>query len=144
MPLLHISITSPNQNVSLPKELVAQKLTFIRANIYKDIGSGGADYQGRVFVNFDWFNGFEVNSNLVDNMIIVPIKSGEEVQTYQMEQTFISEDVKQSFNVKTYYYDPTNNNFELAPFKDGASTTGRIVYMDLFFQVSQIYDYTTY
>ena len=144
MPVLHLSITSNNQNISLPKELIAQKLTFVRANIYKDIASGGADYQGRVFVDLDFFNGFEVNSNLNDNFLIVPIKSAEEVQTYQMDQTFTAEDVKQSFNCKVYYFDPATNDFKPAPFKETGNATGRIIYMDLFFQVNSLYDYSTY
>ena len=74
----------------------------------------------------------------------MPVKSAEEVQTYQMEQTFTAEDVKQSFNCKVYYFDPATNEFKPAPFKETGNATGRIIYMDLFFQVNSLYDYSTY
>ena len=143
MPILHLRISQNDQNIDLPKELLAQKLTFIRANIYKDTNAG-ADYQGSVFVDLDFFNGFEVNSNLSDNFLIVPIKKAEEIQTYQFEQEFNAEAVKQSFNCKVFYFDPANSKFILAPFSESGSTNGRIIYMDLFFQVASLWDYTTY
>ena len=142
-PILHLRISSNDQNIDLPKELLAQKLTFIRANIYKDT-TNGADYQGSVFVDLDFFNGFEVNSNLSDNFLIVPIKKAEEIQTYQFEQEFNAEAVKQSFNCKVFYYDPTSGSFIKAPFKEGTSVAGRIIHMDLFFQVASLWDYTSY
>ena len=138
-PILHLRISSNDQNIDLPKELLAQKLTFIRANIYKDTTTG-ADYQGSVFVDLDFFNGFEVTTNLNDNFLIIPVSDSIDLQTDQFSQEFNSEDIRASFNVKTYYRD-SQGNYLLAPMGSGS---GVIKYIDLYFQVSSQYDYNQY
>jgi hypothetical protein len=145
MAIFHIRIKKSNENITISKEILAQKLTLIRATIYKDTTTGGTDYNGSVFIDLDFFNGFEVTTNLNDNFLILPVSYADEIQTRQMDQEFNGEDVKSSFNVKVFYED-NNNNIVLAPMKSDASATdtGKIIWIDLYFQIQSLYDYSTY
>ena len=145
MGILLIRVRKSNENITISKEILAQKLTFIRATIYKDTTTGGTDYNGSVFVDLDFFNGFEVTTNLNDNFLILPVSYADEIQTRQMNQEFNGEDIKSSFNVKVYYED-NNGDIVLAPMKSDASATdtGKIIWIDLYFQIQSLYDYSTY
>lgn len=141
MPCLQIRLTSADQNINISKELRAQKLTLIRTTIYKNSGSGTV-YRGSLFFNIDFFSGYEHMSNLGGNYLVVPItdEANNSLQTYQMDQSFTGEDIKQSFNVKTYKRTATNT-FVPAEFDTTGATAGSIIYVDLMFQVSQLYEY---
>ena len=145
MAILHIRIKDSDENITLSKEILAQKLTLIRATIYKDTTAGGQDYNGSVFVDLDFFNGFEVTTNLNDNFLILPISYSEQIQTRQMDQEFQGEDIKSSFNVKVFYED-AQGEIQKAPMKSDASLSdaGKIIWIDLYFQIQQLYDYSTY
>lgn len=145
MGILLIRVRKSNENITISKEILAQKLTFIRATIYKDTTTGGTDYNGSVFLDLDFFNGFEVTTNLNDNFLILPVSYADEIQTRQMNQEFNGEDIKSSFNVKVYYED-NNGDIVLAPMKSDASATdtGKIIWIDLYFQIDSLYDYSTY
>ena len=145
MGILLIRVRKSNENITISKEILAQKLTFIRATIYKDTTTGGVDYNGSVFLDLDFFNGFEVTTNLNDNFLILPVSYADEIQTRQMNQEFNGEDIKSSFNVKVYYED-NNGDIVLAPMKSDASATdtGKIIWIDLYFQIDSLYDYSTY
>jgi hypothetical protein len=145
MAIFHIRIKKSNENITISKEILAQKLTLIRATIYKDTQTGGTDYNGSVFVDLDFFNGFEVTTNLNDNFLILPVSYADEIQTRQMDQEFNGEDVKSSFNVKVFYED-NNNNIVLAPMKSdpSATDTGKIIWIDLYFQIQSLWDYSNY
>ena len=145
MGILLIRIRKSNENITISKEILAQRLTFIRATIYKDTTTGGTDYNGSVFVDLDFFNGFEVTTNLNDNFLILPVSYADEIQTRQMNQEFNGEDIKSSFNVKVYYED-NNGDIVLAPMKSDASATdtGKIIWIDLYFQIDSLFDYSNY
>jgi hypothetical protein len=145
MAILHIRIKDSDENITLSKEILAQKLTLVRATIYKDTTTGGQDYNGSVFIDLDFFNGFEVTTNLNDNFLILPIAYDGEIQTRQMDQEFQGEDIKSSFNVKVYYED-TLGNVTKAPMKSDAAATddGKIIWIDLYFQIQSLFDYSTY
>jgi len=139
MTILHLRIDSNNQNIGLSKELRAQKMTLLRATISKDTGGSGGVYNGALFFDIDFLSGFEYVSSLNNNYLMVPIseETTESLQTYQMNQQMDSEDVKQSFNVKTFILD-TNNKFTPAPIGSG---TGNVKFVDLYFQISQLENY---
>lgn len=145
MGILLIRVRKSNENITISKEILAQKLTFIRATIYKDTTSGGTDYNGSVFLDLDFFNGYEVTTNLNDNFLILPVSYADEIQTRQMNQEFNGEDIKSSFNVKVYYED-NNGDVVLAPMKSDASATdtGKIIWIDLYFQIDSLFDYSNY
>lgn len=139
MGLLILRITKNNENISISKEIKAQKLTLVRTSIYKDTNAG-TSYNGAVFIDLDFFNGFEVTTNLYDNLITLPVSDSIDLQTDQFAQEFTSEDIRPSFNVKTYY----KNNFgALTPAPMGA-IAGEIKFIDLYFQISSQYDYNSY
>ena len=139
MTILHLRINSNNQNISLSKELKAQKMTLLRATISKDTGGTGGVYNGSLFFDIDFLSGFEYVSNLNNNYLMIPVseETTESLQTYQMNQQMDSEDVKQSFNVKTFILD-NNDKFTPAPLGSG---TGNVIYCDLYFQISQLENY---
>lgn len=145
MAILHVRIKKSDENITLSKEILAQKLTLIRATIYKDTQAGGQDYNGSVFIDLDFFNGFEVTTNLNDNFLILPIAYDGEIQTRQMDQEFQGEDIKSSFNVKVFYED-NSGNIVKAPMKSDAAATddGKIIWIDLYFQIQSLFDYSTY
>ena len=138
MPILHLRLTEANQNIVISKELKAQQLTLVRATITKDI-TAGATNAGSLFYELDFFNGYEYISNLNDNYLVSPIDDTLQFQTYQLSQSFFSEDVKTAFNVKVRKYDGTNYSPVL--FTTG---NGHIKTIDLFFQVSSLTDFQTY
>ena len=138
MPILHLRLTEANQNIVISKELKAQQLTLVRATITKDI-TAGATNAGSLFYELDFFSGFEYISNLNDNYLVSPIDDSLAFQTYQLSQSFFSEDVKTAFNVKVRKYDGTNYSPVL--FTTG---NGHIKHIDLFFQVSSLTDFQTY
>ena len=145
MGILHLRIRKSDENITISKELLAQKLILIRATIYKDTQAGGQDYNGSVFLDLDFFNGFEVTTNLNDNFLILPVAYDGEIQTRQMDQEFQGEDIKSSFNVKVFYED-NSGNVTKAPMKSDASASddGKIIWIDLYFQIQSLFDYSTY
>jgi hypothetical protein len=138
MPILHLRLTEANQNIVISKELKAQQLTLVRTTITKDT-TAGATNAGSLFFELEFFNGFEYISNLNDNYLVSPIDDALAFQTYQLSQSFFSEDVKTAFNVKVRKYDGTNYSNVLF----GAGN-GHIKTIDMFFQVSSLTDFQTY
>ena len=138
MPILHLRLNEANQNIVISKELKAQQLTLVRATITKDTAAGATN-DGALFYQLDFFNGYEYISNLNDNYLMSPIDDTLAFQTYQLSQSFFSEDVKTAFNVKVRKYNGTNYSDVL--FSAGP---GHIKHIDLFFQVSSLTDFQTY
>ena len=137
MPILHIRLTKNNQNINLPKPIHAQKLTFLRSTIVKDTTTGGTDYNGNIMVDLDFFDGYEVVSSINDNYLIIPVIPDQQVQTFQFVQLFNSENIRQSFNAKIF----DNEGANLATIGTG---TGQIKQVDLYFQITSLYDYNQY
>ena len=139
MPILNIRIKSSNENIFLPKELLAQKLELVRVTISKNENAGNP-YFGSLYFDLDILNGYEIITNQGNNMLIVPCADSPALQTYMMSQVFNSEDVKTSFNVKTYYRNLTGN-YILAQFDEQGQNNGRLIWVDLVFNVSELHDY---
>lgn len=139
MPTLNIRINSNDQNISLPKELKAQKLELVRVTYSKN-ATAGQFYFGSLYFDLDIFNGFESITNQGNNYLIAPLADSPALQTYQMGQDFNSEDVRQAFNVKVYYRNLTGN-YTPAPFDNTGQDAGKLIWVDLVFNVSELYDY---
>lgn len=139
MPILNIRIQSANENITLPKELIAQKLELVRVTISKN-ASAGEVYFGSLYFDIDILNGYEVITNQGTNNLIVPVADSPALQTYQMQQIFNSEDVKQSFNVRTYRRNLTGD-YQLAEFDKTGVGLGKLIWVDLVFNVSELHDY---
>lgn len=139
MPILNIRIQSSDQNVILPKELLAQKLELVRVTISKN-ATAGEVYFGSLYFDIDILNGYEVITNQGTNNLIVPVADTPALQSYRMNQIFNSEDVKQSFNVRTYRRNLTGN-YQLAGFDKTGVAAGKLIWVDLVFNVSELHDY---
>ena len=139
MPILNIRIKASNENISLPKELLAQKLELVRVTISKN-ATAGNPFFGALYFDLDILNGYEIITNQGNNMLIAPCADSPALQTYQMSQVFNSEDVRTSFNVKTYYRNLTGN-YILAQFDEQGQQNGRLIWVDLVFNVSELHDY---
>lgn len=139
MPILNIRIKSSNENIVLPKELLAQKLELVRVTISKN-ETAGNPFFGSLYFDLDILNGYEIITNQGNNMLIVPCADSPALQTYQMSQIFNSEDIKTSFNVRTYYRNLTGN-YTPAQFDDTGLNNGRLIWVDLVFNVSELHDY---
>lgn len=139
MPILNIRIQSSDQNVILPKELIAQKLELVRVTISKN-ATAGEVYFGSLYFDIDILNGYEVITNQGTNNLIVPVADTPALQSYRMNQIFNSEDVKQSFNVRTYRRNLTGN-YQLAGFDKTGVAAGKLIWVDLVFNVSELHDY---
>ena len=139
MPILNIRIQSANENITLPKELLAQKLELVRVTISKN-ETAGNPFFGALYFDLDILNGYENITNQGTNNLIVPCADSPALQTYQLNQIFNSEDVKQAFNVRTYYRNLTGNYTPVQFDKTGVSN-GRLIWVDLVFNVSELHDY---
>jgi hypothetical protein len=141
MPTLNIRIKANSETIKIPKELKAQKLELVRCTIFKN-STSGQSYNGTLYFNLDLFNGYEVVTNQNDNFLMAPIsdEANQSLQTYQMSQSFFSEDVRQEFNVKTFFR-TLAGVYTPVPFDNTGTDAGKIIYIDLFFNVSQLHDY---
>lgn len=139
MPILNIRIQASDENITLPKELLAQKLELARVTISKN-DTAGQIYFGSLYFDIDILNGYEIITNQGTNNLIVPLAASPALQTYQMKQIFNSEDVRQAFNVRTYYRNLTGN-YILAPFDKTGQDAGKLIWIDLIFNVSELHDY---
>ena len=139
MPILNIRIQASDENIQLPKELLAQKLELVRITISKN-ATAGQLYFGSLYFDLDILNGYEIITNQGNNMLIAPLADTPALQTYQMQQLFNSEDVRTAFNIKTYYRD-INGNYILAPFDKTGQDNGKLIWVDLVFNVSELHDY---
>ena len=141
MPTLNIRIQANNENVTISKELFAQKLELVRATIYKN-ATAGTTYNGTLYFDLDIFSGYEMVGNQNDNFLIAPISDAadQNLQTYQMTQDFNSEDIRQTFNVKVYKRALTGE-YVPAEFDKTGTDAGKLIYVDLFFNVAELHDY---
>jgi hypothetical protein len=143
MPVLHLRLNSNKTKISLAKDIHAQDLIFIRSIIRKNVETAGT-YNGAIMVNLNKiFNGFELISSTNLNSLMIPVNetidtTGKvDVSTVDFNQNLSSEDIRQEFYVETYNYDGVTP----ATFGTGS---GEIKSVDLFFQISEINDYSTY
>lgn len=137
MTVLHLRITSNKQKITLPKPIHAQNIQFIRGTIIKDT-TAGTSYDGAALINLDnLFNGYEIISNTNLNSLMLPFSDATDVTTLQFIQDYNSEEIKQSFPVRVFKY----NGTDPLPMGNGA---GQVKSIDLYFNISESYDYSGY
>ena len=137
MTVLHLRITSNKQKITLPKPIHAQNIQFIRGTIIKDT-TAGTSYNGAAMINLDnLFNGYEIISNTNLNSLMLPFSDSTDVTTLQFIQDYDSEEIKQSFPVSVFKYDGTTP----LPMGNGA---GQVKSIDLYFNISESYNYSGY
>ena len=143
MPVLHLRLNDSKMKIRLAKEIHAQDLTLIRSIVRKNVETAG-NYNGAIMINLNKiFNGFELISSTNLNSLMIPVNETIDtigkiaVDSIDFNQNLNSEDIRQEFYVDTYNYDGTTP----ATFGNGS---GEIKSVDLFFQISEITDYSTY
>ena len=137
MGVLHLRITSNKQKIELPKPIHAQNIQFIRGTIIKDT-TAGTSYDGAAMINLDnLFNGYEIISNTNLNSLMLPFSDSQDVTTIQFIQDYDSEEIKQTFPIRVYKYDGVSP----LPMGNGA---GQVKSIDLYFNISESYDYSSY
>ena len=143
MGILHLRLDSNKTKINLSKEIHAQDLKLVRSIVVKDVQTAGS-YSGAIMVNLNKvFSGFEIISSTNLNSLMIPINSTINttgvlsVDTVDFNQDLESEFIRQEFFVDVYNYDGTTR----ATFGTGS---GEIQSVDLFFQLSEVHDYSTY
>jgi len=143
MAILHLQLNSNKQKISLAKEIHAQDLKLIRSIIVKDVQTSG-NTGGAITVNLNKvFNGFEIISSTNLNNLMIPVNitintTGQKsTDTVDFNQDLESEFIRQEFIVEVFNYDGVTP----ATFGNGS---GQIQSVDLFFQLSEIHDYSQY
>ena len=143
MAVLHLRLDSNKTKIRLSKEIHAQDLKLIRSIIVKNVETAGS-YNGAIMVNLNKvFSGFEIISSTNLNSLMIPVNSTINttgvlsVDTVDFNQDLESEFIRQEFYVDVYNYDGTTR----ATFGTGS---GEIQSVDLFFQLSEVHDYSTY
>lgn len=135
MPILHFRVTSNDDVINIGRPLHAQQFTFKRA-IVNLVGTGATAYEGGVRVDVSFFNGYEVLSNEVQNLLYVPFNTDTTLTDSRFEFSFNAEDVQESFRVRT------RNFGDNLPASFGG--TQGVKSIDLFFEFTELYNYQQY
>jgi len=143
MGILHIRLDSNKTKINLSKEIHAQDLKLVRSIVVKNVTAAG-NYDGAIMVNLNKvFSGFEIISSTNLNSLMIPVNSTINTtgvlstDTVDFNQDLESEFIRQEFFVDVFNYDGVTR----ATFGTGA---GEIQSVDLFFQLSEIHDYSSY
>ena len=143
MGVLHIRLDSNKTKINLSKEIHAQDLKLVRSIVVKNVTAAG-NYDGAIMVNLNKvFSGFEIISSTNLNSLMIPVNSTINTtgvlstDTVDFNQDLESEFIRQEFFVDVFNYDGVTR----ATFGTGA---GEIQSVDLFFQLSEIHDYSSY
>lgn len=143
MGILHLRLDSNKTKIRLSKEIHAQDLKLVRSIVVKNVETAG-NTNGAIMVNLNKvFSGFEIISSTNLNSLMIPINitintSGVlSTDSVDFNQDLESEYIRQEFYVDVYNYNGTTR----ATFGTGS---GEIQSVDLFFQMSEVHDYSTY
>ena len=143
MGILHLRLDSNKTKINLSKEIHAQDLKLVRSIVVKNVTAAG-NYDGAIMVNLNKvFSGFEIISSTNLNSLMIPVNSTINTSgvlstdTVDFNQDLESEFIRQEFFVDVFNYDGVTR----ATFGTGA---GQIQSVDLFFQLSEIHDYSSY
>ena len=135
MPILHFRLKSNDESINIGRPLHAQQFTLRRAVVVLQ-STGATSFDGGVRVDVSFFNGFEILSNEVQNLLYIPFDTTATVIDKRFEFSFNAEDVQDAFQVRT-------RNMGSNAAADFDSATG-IKYIDLFFEFTELYNYLQY
>jgi len=148
MAILHYQLTRSNQPIQINAGIHSQNFIFRRA-IIKSIPlttPGTSINGGGVIVQPSHFSGMEIvtDVNSDPNDILLGIDENLEINSIYYDMEFDSEDIQESFMVKTLKYDRS----DVASFvgdndKGDPKLAGQIVSIDIYFQFSSLYNYDT-
>ena len=153
MGILHIRITQANQVIKLDSGIHSQNMTLKKVVIIKNkVQTVVApavlyNYKGGVTVNIGFLaGGIEVASNVNSDELSFPFKQEEDVTEIDYDLNFDAEDIDSNFQVSVFNYDKSSPTTQ--PSQPTFDTTGltnnALMYIDLYFDYSSLFDYNKY
>lgn len=154
MGILHIRITQANQVIKLDSGIHSQNMTLKKVVIIKNKDQSVPtlpavlyNYKGGVTVNIGFLGGgIEVASNVNSDELSFPFKQEEDVTELDWSLNFDAEDVDSNFKVSVFNYDKSapNNQPSQPTFDPTGLTNNALMYIDLYFDYSSLFDYNKY
>ena len=145
MPILHIRITEANQIIKLDRGIHSQNMTLKKVVIIKNEDQTGTplyDYKGGITVSLDFLKGgLEMASNTNVDEISFPLNQAIKVTEIDYDLNFDSEDIDQNFQVSVFNYDKTSSQ---PIFDTTGATANALMFVDLYFDYSSLFDYNQY
>jgi hypothetical protein len=154
MGILHIRITEANQVIKLDSGIHSQNMTLKKVVIIKNkdqtvptLPAVLYNYKGGVTVNLSFLGGgIEVASNVNSDELSFPFKQEEDVTELDYNLNFDAEDIDSNFAVSVFNYDKSSPTTQ--PSQPTFDTTGltdnALMYIDLYFDYSSLFDYNKY
>lgn len=147
MPVLHFRITKAQQTIELSRELKSQNFTLRRVVVIREPNTtDSTSLNGGLAIDLDFWNGFEMLSNLNSNVIYVPLDQSVIVNDNpRYDLNFNGETIHQSFGVKVRDYKDASDNAAVVFWdQTGAPAEGEIMSIDMYFEFDDLFDYTSY
>lgn len=148
MPILHIRITEANQIIKLDRGIHSQNMTLKKVVIIKNEDQTVVapavlyDYKGGITVSLDFLKGgLEMASNTNVDEISFPLNQAIKVTEIDYDLNFDSEDIDQNFQVSVFNYDKTSSQ---PIFDSTGATANALMFVDLYFDYSSLFDYNQY
>ena len=153
MGILHIRITQANQVIKLDSGIHSQNMTLKKVVIIKNKSQTVVapavlyNYKGGVTVNIGFLaGGIEVASNVNSDELSFPFKQEVDVTELDYDLNFDAEDINSTFSVSVFNYDKSSPTTQ--PSQPTFDTTGltdnALMYIDLYFDYSSLFDYNKY
>jgi len=101
MPILHLRLTSNNQQIELPSHINAQRMILKKVAIHKNIVSASS-IGSALFIEIPFINGFELVSNSTAKQIVVPFDESVKFNDIEFNLDLESEHISQAFQVKVH------------------------------------------
>ena len=153
MGILHIRITQANQVIKLDSGIHSQNMTLKKVVIIKNKSQTVVapavlyNYKGGVTVNIGFLaGGIEVASNVNSDELSFPFKQEEDVTEIDYDLNFDAEDIDSNFQVSVFNYDKSSPTTQPSQptFDPSGLTNNALMYIDLYFDYSSLFDYNKY
>jgi len=153
MGILHIRITQANQVIKLDSGIHSQNMTLKKVVIIKNKSQTVVapavlyNYKGGVTVNIGFLaGGIEVASNVNSDELSFPFKQEEDVTEIDYDLNFDAEDIDSNFAVSVFNYDKSSPTTQPSQptFDTTGNTSNALMYIDLYFSYSSLFDYNKY
>jgi len=153
MGILHIRITQANQVIKLDSGIHSQNMTLKKVVIIKNKSQTVVapavlyNYKGGVTVNIGFLaGGIEVASNVNSDELSFPFQQEVDVTQIDYDLNFDAEDIDQNFAVSVFNYDKSSPTTQPSQptFDSSGNTANALMYIDLYFDYSSLFDYNKY
>ena len=127
MVLLHLRLTSQNEQLDIPHDLKAQSVILRKVIIQKDTASGNLLGGGICLDLNAMTNSFEIMTSEHNGYLTVPCLDNQAMTIHDYHIKFSAEEIKSQFRMKTFNYDGVTKSV----FTTG---NGHIDSIDIFFE----------